>query len=174
MITAEDDDDTILSGLHSKNLHFNDAGNGKATRTKKNQTEGQKIDKKVFVIYKYSQMGRGELNEGVLISDQPSFIRYNRESKEFEKEEKIEENNRILSPPEREEYPYTPYEFSSLEEINRYKDKILNENIDLDFLFQKSKSIISKYNNQDDYKLNLVAADVLLSCFQDRFMYNSL
>ena len=30
-------------------------------------------------------MGRGELNEGVLISDQPSFIRYNRESKEFEK-----------------------------------------------------------------------------------------
>ena len=41
-------------------------------------------------------MGRGELNEGVLISDQPSFIRYNRESKEFELEEKIEENNRIL------------------------------------------------------------------------------
>ena len=37
MITAEDDDDTILSGLHSKNLHFNDAGNGRATRTKKNQ-----------------------------------------------------------------------------------------------------------------------------------------
>jgi hypothetical protein len=172
MITAEDDDDTILSGLHSKNLPFNDAGNGKATRTKKNQSEGQEIDKKhkrEFVIYKYSQMGRGELNEAVLISDHPRFIKYNRESKEFESEEKIEENNRILRPPEREEYPYLPYEFSSLEEINGYKDKILNEKIDIDFLFKKNKSIISKYNNQHDYKLNLVAADVLLSCFQDRF-----
>ena len=146
---------------------LNNNGNGKATTTKKNQTEGQKIDKKkrVFVTYKYSQMGRGELKEAVLISDQPSFIKYNRETKEFELEEKIEENNRILRPPEREEYPYTPYEFSSLEEINRIKDKIFNENIDIDFLFQKSKSIISKYNNQDDYKLNLVAADVILSMF---------
>ena len=169
---AIEDEDTILSGLHSKNLYFNNNGNCKSSTTKKNQKEKQEIDKKPkreFVIYKYSQMGRGELNEGVLISDQPSFIRYNRESKEFESKEKIVENNRILNPPEREEYPYTPYEFSSLEEINRYKDKIFNENIDIDFLFRKSKDIISKYNNQDDYKLNLVAADVLLSCFQDRF-----
>lgn len=168
MIKTEDDEDTLLSGVHSKNLYFNDNGNGKSSTTKEKQ-EIDKKPKREFVIYKFSQMGRGELNEGVLISDQPSFIRYNRESKEFEKEEKIVENNRILNPPEREEYPYTPYEFSSLEEINRYKDKIFNENIDIDFLFKKSKDIISKYNNQDDYKLNLVAADVLLSCFQDRF-----
>ena len=171
MRTIEDDEDTILSGLHSKNSYFNDNGNGKSSTTKKNQKEKQEIDKKSkreFVIYKYSQMGKGELNEGVLIGDQPSFIIYNRESKEFESKDKIVENNRILNPPEREEYPYTPYEFSSLEEINRYKDKIFNENIDIDFLFQKSKGIISKYNNQDDYKLNLVVADVFLSCFQDR------
>ena len=131
MITIENED-TILSGVHSKNLYFNDNGNGKSSTTKKNQKEKQEIDKKYkreFVIYKYSQMGRGGLNEGVLISDQPSFISYNRESKEFESQEKIVENNRILNPPEREEYPYIPYEFSSLEEINRYKDKILNENI---------------------------------------------
>jgi hypothetical protein len=165
MITIEDDEDNILSGLNSKNSHYkDDNGNGKSTKTKKNQKE-----KREFVIYKFSQMGRGELNEAVLISDQPSFIKYNRESKEFEKEVKIEENNRTLRPPQREEYPYIPYEFSSLEEINRYKDKILNENIDIDFLFQKSKSIISKYNNQDDYKINLVGADVILSHFQDRF-----
>src|SRR5215212_4151817 len=171
MITIEDED-SILSGLHSKNLYFTDNGNGKSSTTKKNQNEKQEIDKKpkrVFVTYKYSQLGRGELKESGLIGDLRSFIQYNRESKEFESEENIEENNRILRPPEREEYPYTPYEFSSLEEINRYKDKILNENIDIDFLFQKSKSIISKYNNQDDYKLNLVAADVILSYFQDRF-----
>ena len=85
MITIEDDEDTILSGLHSKNLYFNDNSNGKSSTTKKNQKEKQEIDKKPkreFVIYKYSQMGRGELNEGVLISDQPIFIRYNRQSKE--------------------------------------------------------------------------------------------
>ena len=165
MRTTEDDEDTILSGLNSKNSHYNDDnGNGKSTKTKKNEKE-----KRESVIYKYSNMGKGELNEAALISDQPIFIKYNRKSKEFEIEEKIEENNRILRPPEREEYPYLPYEFSNLEEINRYKDKILNENIDIDFLFQKSKDIISKFNNQDDYKLNLVTADVLLSCFQDRF-----
>ena len=165
MRTTEDNEDNILSGLNSKNSHYNDDnGNGKSTNTKKNQKE-----KREFVIYKFSQMGIGELNEAALISDQPIFIKYNRESKEFELEEKIQEKNRILRPPEREEYPYLPYEFSNLEEINRYKDKILNENIDIDFLFQKSKDIISKFNNQDDYKLNLVTADVLLSCFQDRF-----
>jgi hypothetical protein len=168
MITTANED-AILEGLDSKNLQFKYYGNGKATRTKKNQTEGQKIDKRVFVTYKYSQLGRGELKEAVLISDLPSFIKYKRETKEFELEEKIEEKNRILRPPEREEYPYLPYEFSSLEEINRYKDKILHENIDIDFLFQKSKDIISKFNNQDDYKINFVAADVILSNFQDRF-----
>ena len=165
MRTIEDDEDNILSGLNSKNSHYNDDnGNGKSTTTKKNQKE-----KRVFVTYKYSQLGRGELKEAVLISDLPSFIKYRRETKEFELEEKIEEKNRILRPPEREEYPYTPYEFSSLEEINRIKNKIFNETIDIDVLFQTSKSIISKFNNQDDYKINLVAGDVILSNFQDRF-----
>ena len=37
--------------------------------------------------------------------------------------EKIEENNRILKPPEREEYPYTPYEFESNEELNYFLEK---------------------------------------------------
>ena len=46
MITIEDDEDTILSGLHSKNLYFNDNGNGKSSTTKKNQKEKQEIDKK--------------------------------------------------------------------------------------------------------------------------------
>jgi hypothetical protein len=87
MITTANED-AILEGLDSKNLQFNYDGNGKAKRTKKNQTEGQKIDKRVFVTYKYSQLGRGELKEAVLISDLPSYIRYNRESKEFALEDK--------------------------------------------------------------------------------------
>ena len=71
----------------------------------------------------------------------PFFIKYNDVSNGFELLEKIEENRRVLRPPEREEYPYSPYEFSSLEEINDYKDKIISNNIDIDYLFQKSTSI---------------------------------
>jgi hypothetical protein len=95
MRTIEDDEDNILSGLNSKNSHYNDDnGNGKSAKTKKNQAEGQKIDKKVFVTHKYSQLGRGELKEAVLNSDLLSFIKYHIETKEFGLEEKIEEKNR--------------------------------------------------------------------------------
>ena len=45
MITAEDDDDTILSGLHSKNLHFNDADNGKSSTTKRIKMRNRKLIK---------------------------------------------------------------------------------------------------------------------------------
>ena len=124
MITIEDDENTILSGLHLKNLYFNDNGNGKSSTTKKNQKEKQEIDKKPkreFVTFKYSQMGKGELHEAVIVNGLSFFVKYNHESKEFELKEKIEENTRILRPPEGEESPYNPYEFSSLNEINLIK-----------------------------------------------------
>ena len=136
---------------------------------KKEKDAKNKKEKSKFVTFKYSQMGKRELHEAILSDDLPFFTKYDHESKEFKLLENIEENSRILRPPEREEYPYTPYEFSSLEEVNHYKDIIINNNINIDYLFQKSKSIISKFNNQDDYKLTLVAADVILSYFQDRF-----
>lgn len=167
----------ILEGIGSKEFNNYNQYNGKKNNAKKqvivreileNHTQNGK-KKREFVSFKYSQFGKDELHEAVLINGLPFFIKYNDISNEFELVDKIEENIRILRPPEREEYPYSPYEFLGLEEINRYKDKIFKENIGIDFLFQKSKDIISKYNNQDDYKLNLLAADVLLSCFQDRF-----
>ena len=131
---------------------------------------GKEKTKRKLVAFKYSQMGKGELYEAVLRSDgKPFFIQYSHGLKEFKLLENIEENSRILRPPESEEYPYSPYEFTGLEEINRYKDFIINNHIDMDFLYQKSKSIISRFNNQDGYKLSLIAADVILSYFQDRF-----
>ncbi len=136
---------------------------------KKENNESKK-EKKEIVTFKYSQMGKGELYEAVLSGGSlPFFTKYNYGKNEFELVKNIEENSRILRPPEREEYPYTPYEFSGLEEINHYKGFILNNNVGRDYLFQKSKSIISKFNNQDDYKLTLIAVDVILSYSQDRF-----
>ncbi|HSF51355.1 MAG TPA: hypothetical protein VLA74_11390, partial [Nitrososphaeraceae archaeon] len=136
---------------------------------KKENNEAKK-EKKEIVTFKYSQMGRGDLHEAILSAGSlPFFTKYNHEKKEFELVENIEENSRILRPPEREEYPYTPYEFSGLEEIKHYKDFIINNNIDIDYLFQTCKSIISKFNNQDNYKVTLIAADGILSYSQDRF-----
>ena len=120
----------------------------KQKEQKKNPKEKQEIEKKSkreFVTYKYSQMGKGELCESIMHFH--FFIKYSNITKQIEQVENISENTRILRPPEIEEYPYTPYEFSSLEEINRYKDKIIDDNIDIDYLFQQSKSIISKFNN---------------------------
>ncbi len=140
----------------------------KKEKEKEKDTENKK-EKREVVTFKYSQMGKGELYEAILSHDLPFFAKYDHQSKEFILVENIEENSRILRPPEREEYPYYPYEFSNLEEINQYRDFIIRNNIDLDYLFLKSKSIISKFNNQDSYKLTLIAADVILSYFQDRF-----
>ena len=39
----------------------------------------------------------------------------------------------------------------------------------LDDLFAKAKSIVRKYNDQDEHKLDLLAADIVWSYLQDRF-----
>jgi hypothetical protein len=54
-----------------------------------------------------------------------------------------------LRPPNREEYPYTPYEFTN-KELDEYLSRAKNETIDS--LYQKAKSIVKKYNDQDAYK----------------------
>ena len=155
----DDNYDRVLGIIYDDDNDINKQGKRKEEKTKRELT-----------AFKYSKMGKGELYESVLRSDgKPFFIQYSHGSKEFKLVEKIEENNRILRPPESEEYPYSPYEFTSLEEINRYKDFIINNRIDIDYIHQNSKSIITRFNNQDDYKLTLIAADVILSYFQDRF-----
>ena len=66
-----------------------------------------------------------------------------------------------------EEYPYEPYEFANVKEIERYIDKARGETVDS--LYQKIKSISQKYNDQDEHKIVLLAADILWSFFQDKF-----
>ncbi len=46
-------------------------------------------------------------------------------------------------------------------------DRAANESIDS--LYQKAKSIVRKYNDQDEHKLTLLASDIVWSYFQDRF-----
>jgi hypothetical protein len=152
-----------------KNKKQQDKQKQQSDNNNNKNNENKEKRKREFTTYKYSQMGKGDLYEAVLINDFPQFITYNFITNKIEVVDKIEENNRIITPPQKEEYPSTPYEFESVEEVYRYIDHINSNKINIDYLYNKSKSIISKYNSQEDYKLNLVSSDVIFSYFQDRF-----
>jgi hypothetical protein len=121
--------------------------------------------KKVIPISKYSFNGKGDLHEAVIMSGKPYFITFTNEK--IKLVEQIEENTRILRPPEKEECPYKPYEFESLEELQEIISKALN--IRKDELYTNSKSIFSKYVDQDEHVINLLTMDSLWTYFQDLF-----
>jgi hypothetical protein len=93
------------------------------------------------------------------------FIKY--DNKEIQIVEKIEEQTRILIPPNYEEYPYMPYECANIEELEGCTNDAKKETIES--LYQKALSFVETYNDQDDYKQILMALDIIWSYFQDRF-----
>jgi hypothetical protein len=130
-----------------------------------NNLEGK--TKREFVVYKYSQMGKGPLHEAVIVDGLPWFVKYNHDLNTFELVEKIKENSRILRPPNIEEYPYTSYSFDSNEELHFFMLKA--REITLDELYKYSKNIFLKYVDQDEYIIILLAADSIWTHFQDLF-----
>ncbi|HEX2408368.1 MAG TPA: hypothetical protein VHJ38_14280, partial [Nitrososphaeraceae archaeon] len=131
-----------------------------------NNLEEEKTERE-FVVYKYSQMGKGPLHETVIVDGLPFFIKYNHNLNTFELVKKIKENSRILRPPNIEEYPYTPYSFDSNEELHFFMQKA--REITLDELYKYSKTIFLKYVDQDKYIITLLAADSIWTYFQDLF-----
>jgi hypothetical protein len=132
-----------------------------------NQKEAieQRLKKRRYIAYKYSNKGKGILHEAVLVAGQPVFVKY--ENDEIKAAPSIEEASRIIKPPNPEEYPYEPYEFESIDEVCSYKERARLETIDS--VYRKAKSIVQKYNDQDEYKVILIAADIVWSYFQDKF-----
>ncbi len=120
-----------------------------------------------FVVYKYSQMGKGPLHEAVIVDGLPFFLKYNHNLNTIEQVEKIKENSRILRPPTIEEYPYTPYSFESYDELNFFIQKA--KEVNLDELYKYSKNIFLIYIDQDGYIIKLLAADSIWTYFQDLF-----
>jgi hypothetical protein len=132
--------------------------------------EQKEKSKREITTFKYSQLGQDDLYEAILIEDGlPVFIKYNDQTNGFEKYDKLEETTRILVPPNYEECPYLRYEFESLEEINNINEFIDDNNVNIDFLYNKGYEIVSKYNNQSIHKLRLATIKVITSHFQDRF-----
>jgi hypothetical protein len=150
-----------------ENVHPNDDPKKAAKKTVKDS--GLKKEKNqhqlpILPTYKYS---KPFLHEAIILEGIPSFISYGHRANKIFPFEDIKESSRILRPPNREEYPYNPYEFADEQELEDYLRLARTQNIDS--LYQKAKSIVRKYNDQDDYKLNLIAIDLLWSYFQDKF-----
>jgi hypothetical protein len=121
--------------------------------------------KRVIPISKYSFNGKGKLHEAVIVSGKPYFITFT--NGKIELAERNKENTRILRPPEKEEYPYKPYEFECIEELQKIISNALN--ISKDELYTKAKSIFRKYVDQDEHVINLLAMDSIWTYFQDLF-----
>jgi hypothetical protein len=122
--------------------------------------------KNEHLAYKYSNKGKDQLHEAVIVDGRPLFLKYEN-TMICGVAGKEEASERIIKPPNQEEYPYEPYEFKSMEEVRLYEERAKKEAIYS--LYQKAKSIVKRYNDQDDYKLNLLAIDIVWSYFQDKF-----
>ena len=131
------------------------------------ESEEEKDKTVTKVVYKYSQMGRGPLHEAVLFKRLPLFIKYDHDTQTFELVENIQEYIRVLRPPNEDEYPYTPYSFESYDELNFYIQKA--REVTKDQLFKFSKNIFSKYVDQDNHIVVVLAADGIWTYFQDLF-----
>ena len=124
-------------------------------------------EKYVIPTYKYSKLGKGDLYESIILGGIPSFIRYDEKNNKLVPYQQIEEETRILRPPSAEEYPYTPYEFESIEELDKYLEYAKSQSMDT--LFRLALNFIKKYNDQDEHKLILLAVDAVWSYVQDKF-----
>jgi hypothetical protein len=131
----------------------------------KNPPRSYEIHRPEKVVYKYSNKDRSVLQEAVLLDGEAVFISY--ENGEIKATNRINSSNRILRPPHREEYPYDPYEFSSMENLKVFVDRVKRETAAS--LYQKAKFLVSMYNDQDEEIIILIASDVVWSYFQDRF-----
>ena len=137
-------------------------------KDKYNNNHIERHNKTEFVVYKYSQRGKGDLHEAVIVNGLPFFLKYDNKSNKFKLLENIPENSRILRPPSKEEYASKEYEFESKEELAFFMERA--RLVTLDRIFIKCKSFYSqKYIDQDEYVTVLLAADSIWTHFQDLF-----
>jgi hypothetical protein len=139
----------------------------KGKNNKSNRSTAEEKKKLAVPTYKYSKIGKGDLYESVILGGIPTFLRYDEANEKIVPYQSIEEETRILRPPSSEEYPYLPYEFDSLEELEEIIENAKKQTIDS--LYYRALNFIKLYNDQDEHKQILLAADVVLSYSQDRF-----
>jgi hypothetical protein len=145
-----------------KSSNENENGNNGGGDNNKNKEQ-----KNLYPIFKYSQ--GTPLMESILVENIPYFIAINdgnNNNKEpiFCKKHPLSAIDII--PPERTEYLSKAYSFESVEEIHKFVE--LAKNQTLDSLLRRVKGILKKYIDIDDDFINVVAADIVFTYFQDR------
>ncbi|HEY9386335.1 MAG TPA: hypothetical protein VIP70_04800 [Nitrososphaeraceae archaeon] len=142
-------------------LNLTDNGEEK----KNNKHNHDENNKSKHTAYKYSNNGKGPLHEAVILAGFPVFLKY--KEGEIISVEKVEESSRIIKPPNPEEYPNEPYEFADMQEVLSYVRRAKEES--MHSLYQRGKTFVKKYNDQDEDKQILLSADIVWSYLQDRF-----
>jgi hypothetical protein len=115
-------------------------------RTNQKNVANKTDDVASVVVYKYSNDRKGPLHESIILAGVPMFIKY--EDGHVKADEHIDEASRIISPHRKEGYPYPPYEFNSVEEVQEYVNKAKSTNIES--LYLKAKEIVLKYIDEED------------------------
>jgi hypothetical protein len=130
-----DNHDEILLFAANNNTNYDSSSSSK-TQEQERDTKQKRGE---FVTYKYSQMGKDSIQEVVIVNGLPFFVRYHHIANTFELVENIEETNRILIPPNEENYPSSPpYSFDSKDELAFFIQKAIEVTLDQLFIFSKN------------------------------------
>jgi hypothetical protein len=140
----------------------------KKKKSRTNDVEEEPIVKKEVRAYKYSAKGTSSLYEAIIVQGEPHFITWSESKNKFTSKPQIEEATRIIKPPSAEEYPYTPYEFVDVQELNEYFAKA-NSIKSLSELYKTAKNTTQKFVDQDKNIIVILSADSILTYFQDLF-----
>jgi hypothetical protein len=120
------------------------------------------------MAFKYSNGGKDDLYEAIILAGKPTFLKYNSKTGKLVAIPRLQEGVRIIVPPRQENYPaYTPYEFESLEEVQKYLESARGDT--LDSLYSEALKITSTYNDQSLEERRLLAFEIITSYFQDKF-----
>jgi hypothetical protein len=123
---------------------------------------------KQVIAYKYSGNGKYKLHESIILNGVPCFIVYDTEKEKVIIKNEIEEQNRIIRPPSIEECPYPAYEFENEQELDTFIKKA-NEIESIEELYTRCKNFWSLYVDQEKEIITMLAADSILTYFQDIF-----
>jgi hypothetical protein len=134
------------------------------------QVEGKTERLPEVTIHKYSNRGKNNLFESVLIENESRLLAYNINSNKgkdyFVALPCIEEDTRRIQPAS--EVPYDPYVFKSSNDPNLlYLQRA--KTLTIDELYQQVKEQVKLYNDVDDSTVNLLSSYIVGSYFQDRF-----
>jgi hypothetical protein len=145
--------------------HLLGVNHTKDVRSSHKQRDKDKENKPSIPAYKYSNDRKGPLHESVILAGLPMFIKY--ENGQVKAVEYKEEPSRIIRPPRKEQYPYPPYEFSNIDEVQKFINEAKNTKIES--LNLKANGIVRKYVEQEEDIIIIYTADIVWSYSQDLF-----